>query len=104
MNLSSIDRPNVRLVDSGTVSGPREADTSGGLADTERSGDDVRTVILRYLADYSSRVGAAPTVRDIGRHVHRSISTVHFHLRALEADGLVQNLGRRGYIVVREES
>lgn len=84
-------------------SGPREADTSGGLADTDRTGDDVRTVILRFIADYSAQVGAPPTVRQIGDHVgFSSPSTTHFHLKRLERDGYLRNLGRRGYVVVKE--
>ena len=61
----------------------------------------MRESILRYLAEYYREVGVPPTVRQIGEHVGlSSTSTVHGHLRRLERDGRIQNLGARGILVV----
>lgn len=75
--------------------GPRAAETAGGLADTAKDGDDMRTVILRLVRDRVVMVG--PSVRELAEEVGASTSTVHAHLRSLERDGLVRNMGRKGY-------
>ena len=46
--------------------------------------------IYDFILSYSNRHGYPPSVREIGEHVGlKSPSTVHFHLKGLEAAGLI---------------
>ena len=46
--------------------------------------------IYDYIIDFAARHGYPPSVREIGEHVGlKSPSTVHFHLKGLEAAGLI---------------
>ena len=46
--------------------------------------------IYHFILSYSNRHGYPPSVREIGEHVGlKSPSTVHFHLKGLEAAGLI---------------
>ena len=46
--------------------------------------------IYDYIIDFQSAHGYPPSVREIGEHVGlKSPSTVHFHLKGLEAAGLI---------------
>ena len=46
--------------------------------------------IYDYIVSFSSEHGYPPSVREIGEHVGlKSPSTVHFHLKGLEAAGLI---------------
>lgn len=87
------------LVDSGggKPEGPGAAETARGLADTERAGADMRNVILAFIRANPRTAG--PTTREIAAAVGlKSPGTVHSHLKQLEKDGLVRNLGgHRGY-------
>ncbi len=59
---------------------------------------DAREQIL----DYIRAVHHSPTVREIGEHVDRSVSTVFYHLDALEKEGLVVRYGVRRRIYLAE--
>ena len=46
--------------------------------------------IYDFILSFSGRHGYPPSVREIGEHVGlKSPSTVHFHLKGLEAAGLI---------------
>lgn len=51
-----------------------------------------RAAILRFIGEYQAAHGQIPTVREIADHVGLSqnpTTAVHYHLRALEEDGLL---------------
>jgi len=59
--------------------------------------------VRNEILDYIRAVPHSPTVREIGAHVDRSVSTVFYHLDALEKEGLVVRYGveRRIYSAER---
>lgn len=57
--------------------------------------------ILTFIAAHTRDHGYPPSVREIGDHVGLvSTSTVHHHLRALEAKGLLRRVQGRSRAVV----
>jgi repressor LexA len=59
--------------------------------------------VLRFLRNYVTTVGYPPSIREIADGVHlKSGSTVHYHLKTLEALGFVRrDMGRpRGLVIL----
>ena len=58
-------------------------------------------VLSFYRTHYETR-GISPTVREASDALGYSVPTVHAYVRILAAEGLLQRMGRRGYIPARE--
>ncbi|MFE3651992.1 LexA family protein [Streptomyces sp. NPDC059122] len=50
-----------------------------------------RARVARALREMTIETGRAPTVREIGAALGRSASTIAYHLRTLEEQGLVKH-------------
>ena len=62
--------------------------------------------IYDYIVAFSAECGYPPSVREIGAHVGlKSPSTVHFHLKGLEAEGLISKAeGKTRSITINQPS
>lgn len=61
--------------------------------------------IIAFIAAHTREHGYPPSVREIGDHVElTSTSSVHRHLRTLEAKGLLRRHGGRSRAVVVVEA
>ena len=45
--------------------------------------------IYDYILSYTELHGYSPTHREISNHEHLSLSTVHYHLKAMEMEGIL---------------
>ena len=46
--------------------------------------------VLRFIKQYLSDFGYAPSVRDISKGMNISVTTAHYHLQRLESDGYIK--------------
>lgn len=50
----------------------------------------IRRFMLAYIKQYIGETGKTPTVRELARQFDKSPSTIHFHLKKLEAMGRIR--------------
>lgn len=56
----------------------------------------MRDKIYGFILEYGLREGMLPTIREIGEGIGLlSTSSVESHMRKLEADGLIERVGKR---------
>ena len=56
---------------------------------SQKKGAGVRQDILEFIEDFTQERGYAPSVRDISKHIHISLSTTQYHLDVLEGHAYI---------------
>ena len=57
--------------------------------------NETKMQIYKFINEYIKEYRISPSVREIAREVHCSISTVHKFLVRLEEEGLIERSGKR---------
>ena len=51
--------------------------------------DGLRAQIAQWISDYHDRNGYAPTIRELCRAFDRTLSVMHYHLKVMRTEGVV---------------
>ena len=58
--------------------------------------------IEKFINDYCSTNGTAPSIREIAEGLGLGKSTVYYHVKRMEAEGRIESRGHRGVYTARE--